>query len=82
MKKLSLLIVGVLFIVSCKSKKDIKITSPNEELKVEFGLNKNESLYYIVKRKNEVVIDTSYLGFEFKICIIFRKDLSSIIKYK
>ncbi|MEM1001774.1 MAG: glycoside hydrolase family 97 N-terminal domain-containing protein [Bacteroidota bacterium] len=40
------------------------VTSPNEHIKVAFGLDKGKA-YYQVRFQNEVVIDTSYLGFEF-----------------
>lgn len=66
MKKLFSLIICVLLITSCQKRSDLSITSPNSKLKVLFGLDKKQSPYYLVKRENNVVIDTSYLGFEFK----------------
>ncbi|KAB1158591.1 glycoside hydrolase family 97 protein [Tenacibaculum aiptasiae] len=75
MKKLALLAVTALLFSCSKSKKDIEITSPDAQLKVEFGLDKSKSSYYIVKRKNEIVIDTSYLGFEFKNAKALKENL-------
>jgi hypothetical protein len=37
-------------------------TSPDGKLTVDFGVNKKEQAYYLVKNNKTVVIDTSYIG--------------------
>ena len=43
----------------------IEVSSPESKVKVEFNINDKGQPYYSVKYNNRVVIDTSYLGFEF-----------------
>ena len=43
----------------------IEVSSPESKVKVEFNINDKGQPYYSVKYNNGVVIDTSYLGFEF-----------------
>ena len=43
--------------------------SPNGKLTVDFGVNKKEQAYYLVKNNNTVVIDTSLIG-------LVRKDVN------
>ena len=76
MKKLSLLCISILVFYSCQKKEESEIFSPNNKLKIEFGLHKNKAPFYVVKRNNEIVIDTSYLGFEFKGAKALKSDLS------
>ena len=42
------------------------ITSPNGNLEVQFQLDNNGKPFYLVKKNNTTVIDTSYLGLKFK----------------
>ena len=42
------------------------ITSPNGNLEVHFQLDNNGKPFYLVKKNNTTVIDTSYLGLKFK----------------
>ncbi|WP_299114460.1 glycoside hydrolase family 97 protein [uncultured Winogradskyella sp.] len=68
--KLKLVVFAVLFcLFSCKSSNDgktnLSTTSPNGKLNVELNLNSLGEPYYMVKLNDRIVIDTSYLGFEF-----------------
>lgn len=58
--------MSILAFYSCQKEEIKTISSPNNNLKVEVGLGQNKAPFYIVKKENEVVVDTSYLGFEFK----------------
>ncbi|WP_179351318.1 glycoside hydrolase family 97 protein [Winogradskyella vidalii] len=57
-----------LTLVSCNSEENqiTQIASPNEKVIVDFNVNIEGQPYYLVKFNNKTVIDTSYLGFEFK----------------
>lgn len=65
MKK-TILFILVLFVLSCSTEQIQKnISSPNSKIKVDFNLNEKGAPFYLVKKANKVIIDTSYLGFEF-----------------
>ncbi|CAM1343326.1 glycoside hydrolase family 97 protein [Tenacibaculum amylolyticum] len=68
MKNTYLYVICMLLAVSCKKEttRATNVTSPNKVLKVAFGLNKEKQPFYLVKKEDKTVIDTSYLGFEFK----------------
>lgn len=68
MKNTYLYVICMLLAVSCKKEttRTTNVTSPNKVLKVSFGLNKEKQPFYLVKKEDKTVIDTSYLGFEFK----------------
>ncbi|MES2485186.1 MAG: glycoside hydrolase family 97 catalytic domain-containing protein [Bacteroidota bacterium] len=53
-----------LLVASCStgSKTSESVESPDNNLTVNFGVNKNQQAWYLVKRNNQVVIDTSSLG--------------------
>jgi hypothetical protein len=53
-----------LLMASCSggSKTADTLASPNSKLTVDFGVNKKQQAWYLVKRNNTVVIDTSSLG--------------------
>jgi len=65
--RFSLIIVCVL-VLSCSKKEENKtiLSSPDSNIKVEFGLNLNGEPTYEVTYKNENVIKTSSLGFDLK----------------
>ena len=68
MKKL-LIIIAAILVVSCKAsedKKSLELSSPDETINVSFNLSDTGKPYYMVRRQGQVIIDTSYLGFEFK----------------
>ncbi|MCK8479374.1 glycoside hydrolase family 97 protein [Psychroserpens algicola] len=70
-----ILIVLVLSLWSCNSSEDrvFEAVSSNGLLKLNFNLSEDGKPYYLVTRNNKVVIDTSYLGFEFKNAPAFDK---------
>ena len=73
--KAKLLIVAIAFL-SCNSEDNrvTEITSPNEKVTVNFNVNNEGQPFYIVKFNNKTIVDTSYLGFEFKDIPAFNKN--------
>lgn len=68
MKTKILIVTIALAFFTCNSK-EIKITeisSPSENIIVNFNLNGEGKPFYTVKFNNKTVVDTSYLGFDFK----------------
>ncbi len=67
MKKIALLII-VIGIISCKTSEEkiLEVASPNTNIKVNFNLTEVGEPYYQVFFNNKTIIDTSFLGFEFK----------------
>lgn len=66
MKTLITIFSGCLiFMSSAFGQTNHKILSPDKRITVEAGLNKSTPFYF-VEFNNERIIDTSYLGFEFK----------------
>lgn len=66
MKNIPLLILTLILIASC-SKKNINVlnvNSPDSNIKVQFNVDQNGQPYYLSQFNNQVVVDTSYLGFE------------------
>ena len=65
--RFSLIIVCVL-VLSCSKKEENQtiLSSPDSNIKVEFGLNLNGEAIYQVTYKNEDVVKTSTLGFDLK----------------
>jgi hypothetical protein len=54
-------------LVSCNSDEtNLLVHSPNNNIVVEFGLSKSGQPFYTVKHKNNAVIDTSFISFNFK----------------
>ena len=70
MKKLNYrLLVFILFgIMSCNTKQtnSLLLASPNESITIKFDLNQHGKAYYEVSFNGQTVIDTSFLGFDFK----------------
>ena len=77
---LVLAISGALFlVVSCNQEKMISsVSSPNGTNSIEFNLSGDSTPYYLVKHNNTSVIDTSYLGFEFKEQAALKRGLKII----
>lgn len=64
--KLIILAISINYI-SCTTKIDgAKLNSPDGLNNVEFNVSKSGQPYYIIKHRNQVVIDTSYMSFDFK----------------
>ena len=68
MRKLLYSLLGASLLACCtvNKKEVIHIASPNKTIKLNFNLNKDNQPFYTVIKDNKVIIDTSYLGFEFK----------------
>ena len=63
--------------VACSTKDAaiLFVSSPNDKVSVEFNIDDNGQALYITTFKNEVVIDTSYLGFEFTNALPLKNNL-------
>ncbi|WP_033959992.1 glycoside hydrolase family 97 protein [Psychroserpens jangbogonensis] len=74
--KAILIVIFALLIVSCNSSevKSLELSSPNNAIKVGFNLSQSGKPYYMVTKEDKVIIDTSYLGFEFKNAPAFDKN--------
>ncbi|MCA0152040.1 glycoside hydrolase family 97 protein [Winogradskyella vincentii] len=64
-KLFTLVLIASLLGCSENNNEMIEVSSPESKVKVEFNINDTGQPYYTVKYNNGVVIDTSYLGFEF-----------------
>ena len=71
-----LILFLVISFTSCSLEKRSELHSPNEDLLISFDLNANGEAFYAVKKDGSPVIDTSFLGFQFK----DQEDLSSALK--
>ena len=87
MKNIFYLLITFFSLISCKQEKEIitEIKSPNEEISVSFNLSGEGKPFYQVSFKNKIVIDKSFLGFEFKEAKAFDKNFkiinSSVINF-
>lgn len=69
MKRIRTIVMAGLCVlaISCSTHMiNSRIASPNEAITVDFELTSDGTAYYRVKFHDEVVIDTSYIGFDFK----------------
>lgn len=64
-KLFTLVLIASLLGCSENNNEMIEVSSPESKVKVEFNINDTGQPYYTVKYNNGVIIDTSYLGFEF-----------------
>lgn len=69
-----LLVIVSLYSCADKNSKILNAKSPNSEVVVNFNVNGEGKPFYEVKFNNKTVIDTSYLGFEFKDAPAFNKN--------
>ncbi|MBU2922018.1 glycoside hydrolase family 97 protein [Winogradskyella psychrotolerans] len=76
MKTYLLTLVVAFALLSCNDNviQATEITSPNKKVVVNFSLNKAGRPFYKVKFNTKTVVDTSYLGFEFKDIPAFHKN--------
>ncbi|WP_439151352.1 glycoside hydrolase family 97 protein [Winogradskyella sp.] len=60
--------LAILFLFSCSNEDNLVVESesPNNAIKVNFSLNNQGRPYYVIHFKNSVIVDTSYMAFEFK----------------
>ena len=65
-KKNIFMVIALISILSCDpAKESIEISSPNGQITVSFDLDANGQPYYMVRRGNTMIIDSSYMGFTF-----------------
>ena len=69
-----LLVIVSLYSCADKNSKILNAKSPNSEVVVNFNVNGEGKPFYEVRFNNKTVIDTSYLGFEFKDAPAFNKN--------
>ncbi|EDP71287.1 alpha-glucosidase [Flavobacteriales bacterium ALC-1] len=70
---IALFILGF-FGCSSPNAKPIEVLSPNTNINVDFNIDEEGMPFYMVKFNNKIVVDTSYLGFEFKDAPAFKKN--------
>jgi len=67
MRKTVLALCMIMLLISCsKTPNEISIKSPDTKINVDFNLNNEGKPYYKVRFNDKVVIDSSFLGFDFK----------------
>lgn len=69
---LSILVVG------CQNKMETAVFSPSKNIKVNVNLSSEGKPYYFILKGSETVIDTSYLGFDFKNTKSFADDFQIV----
>ena len=67
MKKLSIIWIMIIIIIGCNKQKDNHvIQSPNGDIKVSFSLKNEDQFSYNIIRKGKIIIEDSYVSFDFK----------------
>ena len=72
-----LIIILTFLVMSCSASEDntsLELSSPDNTILVSFNLSETGKPYYMVRKEGKVVIDTSYLGFEFKNTSAFNEN--------
>jgi len=81
MKKVVLMILFFVIIFASCSVKSSQITSPDENIAVSFQLSPKDGAFsYVVKFKEKTIIDTSYIGFNFKNMPSLNKGFKAVVK--
>ncbi len=63
----TLILLAIIFISSCNKKEmAIHVSSPNQSNSIKFNITKEGAPYYLVKHKEQVIIDSSFISFDFK----------------
>jgi hypothetical protein len=77
---LSPIFFTVILFTSCTTDKQnqLLIKSPDGQIEVRFNTDKKGTAYYTTHFKNKAVIDTSYLGFDFKNASSIRESLEIV----
>lgn len=73
------IVISAFIMLSCNPSDGqipLEISSPNKLINVSFNLSQEGQPYYMVTMEDKVIIDTSYLGFEFKNAAAFDKNFS------
>ncbi|GAA3515019.1 glycoside hydrolase family 97 protein [Aquimarina addita] len=68
MKELIIIVLILYTIVGCKRSEDtqIRLTSPDSKIELSFFLTSKKQAAYLIKYNNDVLIDSSLLGIDFK----------------
>lgn len=67
MRKIAFILCVAMFMVSCKDQSHpLGVASPNSKINVHFNLNNEGQPFYTVSFNNNIIIDTSFISFEFK----------------
>ncbi len=79
--KTYILIFTAVLLMSCGTSEDrvFETVSANGEIKLSFNLSDEGEPYYMVRKGQDVIIDTSFLGFEFKNAPAFDKNFIAAI---
>jgi hypothetical protein len=76
---LLLILTSSFIFIQCESKIDsLEIASPNGKIKVKFFVSEEGTAGYLIKYSGNKVIDTSYLGFDFKDQNAFSENLEIV----
>lgn len=79
---ISLKVVGYLFLLlvlsSCQKESIYHVSSPDGKNVVEFSLDSSGAPFYRLLRKGKIVLDSSYLGFQFKDVSALRNNLKIV----
>ncbi len=67
-----------LVFLGCKNSDEVTVFSPNKDIKIDFNLSKTGKPYYLVSKASEIVIDTSFLGFDFENSLPFINDIQIV----
>lgn len=79
MKQFVPVLIALLVLQACSSKPEIaKVNSPDESISIQAGVNSKSQLYYLVKLRNSVIIDTSYIDFEFQHQLPLKNNLKIV----
>jgi glucan 1,4-alpha-glucosidase len=79
MIKVFIVFATSLFLLACNSNPThLNVSSPDNNIELSFIVNQNGQPEYLIEYKNKVVIDTSYLGFNFVGEKPFESDLEII----
>ncbi|MGS2725338.1 glycoside hydrolase family 97 protein [Psychroserpens sp. BH13MA-6] len=72
------IVMMVLSLWSCNPSEEhrLDVSSPENKINVSFNVTEDGRPYYLTKFEGQVVIDTSYLGFEFKDAAALGKNLA------
>ncbi|WP_024768472.1 glycoside hydrolase family 97 protein [Aquimarina macrocephali] len=78
--KYILILIMILLLSSCDKRKEsvIELKSPNTKISMHFSVNSNGEPWYMVHHKTETIIDTSFVGFQFKNNPAIKEDLEII----
>jgi len=68
----------IILCVGCPNNQEAFVFSPSKNIKVNFHLTKEGKPYYLVSNAAEIVIDTSFLGFDFKNSKPFNGDFKFV----